>query len=206
MGSTENVYEKDDCLKAFFRKAFEICDIAKNSESDDEYIAMIAEGRINEIPPSERSRILDIIAADPESAMLLKRLSDMGICSSAVARQSGTVRKLAISWAAAACIMVGLFAWKTMDRPVPPSHFHDTAPYSVQQDSPDYWSQLDQHRFSLSQIRSRYRDYALIVSTSTTLVLSVLAAAVLLRRPKKRCGGHRNFGGKRSLSGDLSAK
>ena len=185
VGSTENIYEKDDCLKALFRQAFEMCDAAKNSESDDEYIAMIAEGRINEILPSERSRILDIIAADPEAALLLKRLSDMGISSSAAVRQPGTMRKLAIGWAAAACIMMGLFVWRTMDTTVVPGHYDQTAPYSVQQDSPDYWSQLDQQRFSLSQFRSRYRDYAIIVSTSTTLVLSVLVAAVLLRRPKK---------------------
>ena len=185
MGSTENIYEKDGCLEALFRQAFEMCDKAKNSESDDEYIAMIAEGRINEIPPSERPRILEIIAADPESAMLLKQLSDMGISSSTQIRKPGTVRKFAIGWAAAACIMVGLFAWKTLDMHITPSQFQDTMPYSVQQDSPDYWSQLVQQRFSLSQLHSRYRDYALIVSTSTTLVLSVLVASALLRRPKK---------------------
>lgn len=185
MGSTENIFEKDDCFKALFQQAFEMCDTAAHSEFDDEYIAMIAEGRINEIPPSERSRMLDIVAADPESAMLLKRLSDMQISSSPARRQAGTVRKLALGWAAAACIMVGLFAWKTMDAPVTPNHFHGTAPYSVQRDSPDYWSQLENERFSLSQFRSRYRDYALILSTSTTLVLTVLVAVVLLRKSGK---------------------
>ena len=185
MGSTENIYEKDGCFKAVFRQALEMCDTAENAESDDEYIAMIAEGRVNEIPQSERSRILGVIAADPESAMLLKRLSDMGISSSTVARRTGTVRKLAVGWAAAACIMMALFSWKTMDTPVTPNHVQGTAPYSVQQDSPDYWSQLDQQRFSLSQFRSRYRDYALIVSTSATLVLSVLIAVVLLRKSGK---------------------
>jgi hypothetical protein len=185
MGSIENMYEKKGYLKAVFRKAFEICDTAKPSESNDEYIAMIAEGRINEIPEPERSKILDVIAADPESAMLLKDLSDAGICSSVAARQTGTVRKLAVAWATAACIMIGLFTWKAMDTTFTTGHHHSTTPYSMQQDNPDYWSQLEKQRLSSSQLRSRCRDYALILSTSATLVLAALVAVGFLRNSKK---------------------
>lgn len=186
MGSIENIYEKKGCLKAVFRKAFETCDTVKpSSSSDDEYIAMIAEGRTNEIPEPQRSRILDVIAADPESAVLLKDLSDARICSSSAAKQTGTVRKLAVAWATAACIMIGLFTWKTMDTTVVPDHYHNATPYSMQQDNPDYWSQLEKQRLSSSQLRSRYRDYALILSTSATFVLAALVAAGFLRNSRK---------------------
>lgn len=185
MGSIENMYEKKGYLKAVFRKAFEACDTVKSSGSDDEYIAMIAEGRINEIPESERSRILDVIAGDPESAMLLKNLSDVGIQSSFAVKQKGTQRKLAIAWATAACIMIGLFTWKAMDTTVASIHYNNATPYSMQQDNPDYWSQLEKQRLSSSQLRSRYRDYALILSTSATFVLATLVAVGFLRNSRK---------------------
>ena len=185
VGSIENRYENAGHFREVLRQALENCDTGQASESDNEYIAMIAEGRLGEIPVSERPRILSLISSDPESAMLLKSLSDKGIGSSTVSRRVGTMRKLAIGWAAAACFMVGLFVWKTIDTPVGPNHYPSTMPYTVQPDSPDYWSQLDQQRFSLSQFRSRYRDYALIASTSATFVLSVLVAALLLRKSKK---------------------
>ena len=185
MSSIENMHEKADYLREIFRRAFENCDTGQASESDNEYITMIAEGRLNEIPVSERSRILDLIASDPESAMLLKNLADTGICSSTSVRQTRTLRKLAIGWAAAACLMMGLFLWKTVDTPVAPDNYPFTVPYTVQPDRPDYWSQLDQQRFTLWQSSSRYRDYALIISTSATFVLSVLLAGVVLRKSGK---------------------
>ena len=185
MGSIENMYEKQDHFKAVFRKAFEMCDTANSSELDDEYIAMIAEGRINEISEPERSRLLDAIAADPELAMLLENLSDAEICSFSVVGQKSSARKLAVAWAAAACIMIGLLTWKTMDTAVVPGHYHNATPYSVQQDNPDYWSKLEQQRISSSQSRSRYRDYALILSTSATFVLAALVAAGFLRNARK---------------------
>ena len=186
MGSIENIYEKKGCLKAVFQKAFETCDTAKPLSSDDEYIAMIAEGRINEIPEPQRSRVLDAIAADPESAKLLRNLSDIGIQSLSVAKQTGTVRKLAVAWATAACIMIGLFTWKAMDTTVLSDHYHNTTPYSIQQDNPDYWSQLKKQRLSSSQFRSRYRDYALILSTSATFILAALVAVGFLRNSRKK--------------------
>ena len=185
MGSIENMYEKKGYLKAVFRKAFKTCDTKKSSESDDEYIAMIAEGRINEIPEPQRSRVLDVIAADPESATLLKNLSDIGIQSLSAVRQTGTVRKLAVAWATAACIMIGLHTWKAMDITVVPDHYHNATSYSVQQDNPDYWSQLEKQRLASSQFRSRYRDYALILSTSATFVLAALVAIGFLRNSRK---------------------
>ena len=189
MGSVENIYEKKGYLSAVFRKAFETCDTMKTSSADDEYIAMIAEGRINEIPEHQRSRVLDVIAADPESARLLKNLSDIGIQSSFVKRQTPTVRKIAVAWATAACIMIGLFTWKAMDSTYVPVHRHDTTPYSNQQNNPDYWSQLEKQRLSSFQFRSRYRDYALMLSTSATLVLATLVAVGFLKNSRKNDSG-----------------
>lgn len=185
MGSIENIYEKKGYLKAVFQKAFETCDTVKPLLSDDEYIAMIAEGRINEIPEPQRSRVLDAIATDPESARLLKNLSDIGIQSSSVTRQTGAVRKLAVAWAAVACIMIGLFTWKSMDTTVVPDHYNNATSYSMQQDNPDYWSQLEKQRLSSSQFCSRYRDYALILSTSATFILAALVAVGFLRNSRK---------------------
>ena len=185
MGSIENRYEDAGHFGEVIRQALENCDTSQASESDNEYITMIAEGRLGEIPVSERSRILDLIASDPESAMLLKSLSDRGLSSYTVPRGTGTIRKFAIGWAAAACLMVGLFVWKNADAPVVPRHYPPSVPYSVESDGPDYWSQLDQQRFSSWQSRARYRDYALILSTSATFVLSALIAVVILRKSRK---------------------
>ena len=185
MGSVEDTNKKVDNLKEIIQRAFGRCDARQTSESDNEYIAMIAEGRLGEIPASERPRILELIASDPESAMLLKSLSDTRICSSARVQWTRTERRLAIGWAAAACLMIGLFTWKSMDTHLVPNNYRPTTPYTMQSDDPDYWSQLDQQRFASWQCRSRYRDYALILSTSATFILATILLAVTLQKSRK---------------------
>ena len=156
---------------------------------DDEHVALLAEGRLGELSPDQQDDLLRAVVADPSNAELLKDLCDLGLGQSGKPTSSTghpfgrfPLRAFTGAWAAAACLMIGLGLWRVADPPPVCGPAGVTRPYDADA-GPDYWSQLDSQRLAERAGRDRYRDYALIASTTTCFILSVgLVAAVRYRR------------------------
>ena len=161
----------------------------EGGELDEEHIALLAEGRLDALSPPERDRLLRLIAADPAAGQLLAELDQLGIRpadTSDVRRvrpgSSRTFYSLLSLWAAAAGLMLGLALWRAADPPAPLAPDGTLLLMGAEGDELDYWEQLDHQRRIERVQRDRYRDYALIISTGTGLVLSVGLVAYALRR------------------------
>ena len=168
---------------------------AQTGSIDDEQIALLAEGRLGELPPDQQEDLLRAVVADPSHAELLENLCDLGLGQSGETTPKPSrlfgrypVRLLTGAWAAAACLMIGLGLWRVADPPAAQEPAGAIRPYDAAPPGPDYWSQLDRQRLAGRASRDQYRDYALVASTTTCLILSVGLVSVLRYR---RRGSHR---------------
>jgi hypothetical protein len=154
---------------------------------DEEQLALLAEGRLDALAAPERERVLRAIAADPQSGDLLIELDQLGIRPAASAKAGGAGRRqtsyvLLGLWAAAACLLLGLALWRAADPPAPIAPDGSLRVLGADAGELEYWEQLSHQRRIERAQRDRYRDYALIISTGTGLVLSVGLVLYALRR------------------------
>ncbi len=153
---------------------------------DPEHLALLAEGRADELGKADRQRLLSQIAQDADARRWLAELT--GPARSATARRARrTVRPLAVAWALAASLTValGLWSWTVPPRPAD-APAHGIEPYSVQHDGADYWDQLDRQRLVEQAQGRHWRDYAWLISASASLLLSVALLIALLGRRSRR--------------------
>lgn len=190
--------EGDLYLKGYFMRSYDISDVNKlrllfeeafsscgyTDEGDyDEYIAVIAEGRIDELPEDIRKKVLDRISFDEGSAEMLKELCRVeGSQKSDKGR--GYFRVLSITWAAAACLMFGLFVWRIADPAPPTTAIKPPTPMSEDDDS--YWEQVNEKRLATETTRYRVRDYALAGSITATCILSLVILAEKLKSGNRK--------------------
>jgi hypothetical protein len=152
--------------------------------ADAEHLALVAMGRIDALSPDERRAVLERVAADRREAMLLADLCSAPWIDEGrrpLRPRSGLARINAGALAAAACVLIGLAVWRFADPPAPLNADGSIKPYQSARQV-DYWQQLDRQRLIDRARRDRYRDYALVTSTATCLVLSIPLACTLLRR------------------------
>ena len=161
---------------------------------DDEHVALLAEGRLGDLSRDQQDDLLRTVVADPSNAELLKDLCDLGLGGSGKPASSTghlfgrlPLRVLTGAWAAAACLMIGLGLWRVADPPPVYGPAGVTRPYDAGATGPDYWSQLDRQRLTERASRDRYRDYALVASTTTCLILSVGLVAAVRHRRRSGC-------------------
>jgi hypothetical protein len=167
-------------------------------ELDEEHMALLAEGRLDALSPPERDRLLRLIAADPAAGELLAELDQLGLrpptvedSRTARPRSSRAFYTLFSLWAAAACLFLSLLLWRAADPPAPLAPDGTLRVMGTSSADLDYWEQLDHQRRVERVQRDRYRDYALIISTGTGLVLSIgLVAYALRRKPGAQVSDH----------------
>ncbi len=165
-------------------------------ELDCEHLALMAAGRLDELDPDDRSRLLARIAADPDAGRLLADLRQLGLDESDDAaagpdhaRPLRLLKMTAVGWAVAACMVIGLGLWRTAQPPIP---MHSGGPggtfqvYSADDAAPDYWSQVNHQRLQHRVRRDRYRDYALVFSGAASVVLSIGMIICLARCRRRR--------------------
>jgi hypothetical protein len=171
-------------LKMLFEQAFSADQNVEQAGDYDEYIALVAEGRIDLLPESVRTQVLDAIAYDPDSAALLKSLNAMKATKKS-SSGNGNFKVMSITWAMAATLMFGLFMWRVVVPPAADYSFAKVTPYSTKSIQDEYWSQAQQQRKVLNVDSSRLRDYALIGSIAATCILSIVVLSGRTRRKRK---------------------
>jgi hypothetical protein len=181
-----NSYNISDAekLRMLFEQAFSSAENAGDASNYDEYIALIAQGRIDLLPESIRQQVLDKIAYDPDSAELLNGLSGV-LKAKGSNNNSGNFRTMSITWAMAATLMVGLFVWRAVVPPQAGYSFRQVTPYSTKGIGNEYWDQAQQRRAVMDANSSRWRDYALLGSVSVTCILSLVILTDRLRRKRE---------------------
>ena len=164
----------------------------------DEEVALVATGRLDELSPADQDRVLRQIAGDGESAQVLKEvyyalgLGRRDKAPPATWTFAASLPFVRVALTAAACMVVVMGLWRLADPPAPISQAPDGSfrimshggPGSAQ---PDYWAQLDQQRLAQRAQRDHLRDYALIASTTTCLILAVPIVWLAIHpRPRKK--------------------
>jgi len=168
-------------LRILFEQAFSSCSDDLSQADYDEYIALVAEGRADLLPAHIRTAVLDRISYDPDSAEILKDIS--AHAGSVSTRRPKTYFKtISISWALAACMMFGIFAWRIADPAPPASVIQQVQPSGHGDDG--YWVDVKNKRLATQAERYRWRDYALVGSIIATCLLSAAVLADRLRKPK----------------------
>ncbi|MCF7955982.1 MAG: hypothetical protein K9M75_09295 [Phycisphaerae bacterium] len=168
-------------LRILFEQAFSSCSDDLSEADYDEYIALVAEGRADLLPANIRTAVLDRISYDPDSAEILKDIA--AHAGSAGTRRPKTYFKtISISWALAACMMFGIFAWRIAD-PAPPAAGIQQVQPSGQGEN-NYWDAVTKKRLAAEAERYRWRDYALVGSIIATCLLSAAVLADRLKKPK----------------------
>lgn len=168
-------------LRILFEQAFSSCSDDLSETDFDEYIALVAEGRADLLPANVRTAVLDRISYDPESAEILKDIA-ANTASVGKSRPKTYFKTISISWAMAACMMFGIFAWRIAD-PAPPAHVIEQVEQSSHQPNP-YWEDVHSQRLANQITICRWRDYALVGSVIATCLLSAAVLADRLRKPK----------------------
>ena len=157
----------------------------------DEDITLLATGHLGQFSAARRRQILLHVARDPVASRLVKELCDLELDSpSGRPRWSWssprTLRSLAVAWAVAASLMIGMFAWQMMDPGSVGRPSQTIQSYGQDDPEPDYWSQVDKQRLDERALHDRLRSYALVASTSACLVLSVGLVVCFAAKRKKR--------------------
>ncbi|MBW8016267.1 MAG: hypothetical protein FVQ82_08780 [Planctomycetes bacterium] len=169
-------------LRILFEQAFSSCSDELTQADCDEYIALIAEGRADLLPAPIRTAVLDRISYDPDSAEILKDIS--AHAGSVSTRRPKTYFKtISISWALAACLMFGIFAWRIADPAPSPEVMKRLEAFGGQGDN-SYWPEVNKKRLANQITRCRWRDYALVGSVIATCLLSTAVLADRLKKPK----------------------
>jgi len=153
---------------------------------DDEQIALLASGRFETLPVQQRQALLQQVVADPAASELLADISRLDLAEKTPARR--TIRGfgfMSSAWALAACLMVGLFIWNIADPApkIPPGD--NTISVYGNDPQPDYWDQLNKMRMHKQTRQYYYRDLALVISTSTCAVLSIVIVLLMIIARKK---------------------
>lgn len=173
----------------------------------DEHLLLLATGRLAELPPSDQMRLLSQVAADPDSAELLKELRAHHIEELQDSTQPSQPRQpsqpqgpylfrrvLGFTLTAAACALISLGIWRLADPPAPfvPSSDGGISILShrgqTNQDEPDYWARLDQQQRQDRLQRDQLRDWALIAMSCTSLVLAIGLVVTRRRLPSSESG------------------
>jgi hypothetical protein len=96
----------------------------RSQQINEEYLAQLCLGRIDEIPAEVRSHLLDAIAADPESAELVAELRQLGWGGDVRIGDAAifTLRLSSWAWAAAACLALALGVWRLAAPPANPAN------------------------------------------------------------------------------------
>jgi len=189
MNSNEYITPDKNQLIAMLRSAIATHSRGDLSTVDNEQITLVAEGRLHELEPAQRDRLLRQIAGTPDAALLLKRLHDLDLSGTALrgaAREPHIFRIATGMLAIAASLMIGLLVTRLIV-PTPVPMHNGLVPFTAPA-QPDYWHQLDEQRRQQKIKWCTYRDYALVFSTVSCLVLSVGVVWIALRRRKQRKG------------------
>ena len=155
-------------------------------EIDYERIALLAEGRIDELAAGERAELLEHIASNPEAARLVKDLQEINRAEQQENKGASfwssprVFRNIAVSWAVAACMMIGLFIWNSM---VPDNNAGSDGTITTlnNESDPDYWQQLNNKRM-YENGQGKYLEYAFTASTTACFVLSAGLVICVLKR------------------------
>lgn len=169
-------------LRVLFEQAFSSCSEDLAEVDYDEYIALVAEGRVDLLPADVRKAVIDRISYDPDSAEILKDIAG----NTTAAKKTGSrtyFRTISISWAMAACLMFGVFAWRIAD-PAPTQHEIEQITASSHQQN-DYWDDFQRQRLADQITRCKWRDYALVGSVIATCLLSIAVLADRLKKTKQ---------------------
>ena len=163
------------------------------AELNEEHLALLAEGRGDLLDEADRRRLLDRIACDPEAGALLADLSAIeeiqsaSVGGSSRIRLKSIARSLAIGWAAAACMLIAVGAWRVARPPVPIGPDGKIIQrYAADPARPDYYDQLQRQRLERQARWDPYRDYALCIAVGACLVMSiglVVCLILVARRP-----------------------
>ena len=175
---TYNISDVDK-LKNLFEQAFSSCSDEMSENDYDEYIALLAEGNIEKLPVNVRAAVLEQISYDPDSAQILKDISEQ-VAATHKTTKITHFRVLSISWALAACMMFGVFAWRIAD-PVPSANTIDR-PGALSTEGHNHWDDLNKQRLASQETRYKVRDYAL---TGSVIATCLLSAAILAEKLKK---------------------
>ena len=180
---------------------------ASADEIDDEHLALLAAGRLDELPPHARSALLEQVAVQPWAAQLVAETAPpagrrpMGRTARPSALKIGTLT----AWGLAACLTLAAGIWRSADRAAP-THGGPTigtysthpAPDPVTSPTPEpsgpaqYWERRDRQarRAAPAAVapppppswQSRQvRDVALLVLALTWLLLTIPVVVWLVR-------------------------
>ena len=155
----------------------------------EEEVGLVLEGRLDELPPADRTRVLRAAIHDPETAELLASGHRLGLAGETRPRRSEGSRfrrVITIGWAVAASLLLMLGVWRLADPPEatpsgPDIRLQSTDP-TRSDDAEQYWQQAEKQR-AMEQLRTdRLRDYALLASAVACLLLSLALAWKTIRR------------------------
>jgi len=192
MSNTQNGKNRRDMIQ-LLAESIDSQQPAPSTEIDDEQIALLAAGKLDHLNQAQRKRLLRQVASDLIAGELLRDLCELKLEESERAAATNgrrlrvALRLVAAGWAVAACLMVGLLVWR-MTNPAAPIR-DQVQPYGTEQTQPDYWSQLEHQRLLRQAERYKYREYALLASTTACVILSIsLAMCISLQRRRNQQG------------------
>jgi len=161
---------------------------------EDEHIALLAEGRLDELPESDRQHLLRQVASDPQIAQVLREVRQLIDAPAAGTRQGissqSFMRFTQYAWAAAACLFLTLGLWRMVDPSAPLQRGPDQSVHILQNQpagSTDYWQMHNQQQLKNRLHQDELRDWALIISSGVCVILAnpvvLIAVRGLLRKP-----------------------
>lgn len=151
---------------------------------DDEMIALLVEGGIQAVPPSQRDKVPLGIAGNPQAAELVQQLTALRKMQHMPSERSIKILRFTKkAWALAACLMIGLF----VSRLVVSTKDYSPDPINIKQQGSEsgesfpYPSSRDRGADERARF-CRYRDKLLWVSTGACLMLSTGLVVARLRQ------------------------
>ncbi|MBI9016547.1 MAG: hypothetical protein JEZ07_04715 [Phycisphaerae bacterium] len=152
-------------------------------EIDEEAIAIIASGQLNRLPQDRRDEILRHIIANPAAAELLADLEPLNLADNSRSN-SRSLYIAKISLAIAACLMIGFFAWFIIEPPQASPILENFNLFNAENQGSDYWSQVNQQRLAQNSGTDYFREIALIASTVSCLILSIIIVTLTIKTSK----------------------
>ncbi len=151
---------------------------------EDEQVALLLEGRIDELGREQRDEVLRRIAGDDDAGQTVASIGRLE-ARGGEARPGGRWLGpwLGVAWAAAACVVVSLASWRLADPPPGAETMQRLQALDARQAISES-EQQEQAALSQAVERGRMRDWALGIGGAACVLLTIPVVVVLIRQSK----------------------
>ena len=170
---------------AIVREAMQRHRAGDSPDVNEEHLVMLATGRLDELPPGDRARLLRQVAGDAATSQLVAELRSLGLEEPAAAPLPvggpNWFRATQIVWAIAACLCIALGLWRLADSPYDLPQPAQPIEQMGADDPADPWDALAAERRAEAEAQ-QWRDIALISAATIWGVVTIPLVIGAIRR------------------------